>query len=129
MKVNFKSMLKFKQEKGYALLVVFFILGLLSVIVLGVNVIILTKLKVTISSADSVIAFCAAESGSEKILYDDRKGVYDPAPIEIDTTIKTGTLSNGATYEVILLSDSPTIIKSIGSFQNVKRALEFNYSN
>lgn len=129
MKVNLKNMLGLKREKGYALLVVLFILGLLSVIVLGVTVIIATKLKVTITTAHSVVAFYAAESGSERILYNDRKGIYNPNPAEIDTTIKTGTLSNGSTYEVILLNDSPTSIKSIGSFQNVKRALEFNYSN
>lgn len=132
MKVNLKNMLKLKREKGYALLVVLLILGLLSVIVLGVNIIIATKLKVTIATAHSVVAFYAAESGSEKILYDDRKGAYDPNPAGIGFVITPPgkiTLSNGATYEVILLNDSPTSIKSIGSFQNVKRALELNYSN
>lgn len=130
MKVNFSNMLKLKQEKGYALLVVFFILGLLSVIVLGVNVLIATKLKITISTADSVVAFYAAESGAEKILHKDRKTVYDPSTGDILTNGVGGAdFDNGASYSVEILTNSPVQLKSIGSFKNVKRALELNYSN
>lgn len=130
MKVNFKIMSKSKQEKGYALLIVLFVMGLLSVIVLGVNVLIVTKLKVTISTANSVIAYYAAESGAEKMLYNDRKMVYDPSlGIIVTNIVEGGIFDNGATYSVERLTDDPVSVKSIGSFQNIKRALELNYSN
>lgn len=120
---------KTKNQKGYALLAVLLILGVMSVVVLGMNMIMVTKMKIAVSAVDSVGAFYAAESGAERILYNDRKWTYDPIPAKINSEIKSGNLTNGARYSVILLNDSPTSIKSIGSFQSANRALELNYSN
>ena len=64
---------KKSQQKGIALLVTFFIMGVSVALVLGVSVILLSELKMIRGMGNSVVVFYTAETGIEKTLYYDRK--------------------------------------------------------
>lgn len=72
---NFFVFLKGKRssQRGVALLVTFFIMGIAVTIVLGVSVILLSELKMIRGIGNSVVAFSAADEGIEKTLYYDRQ--------------------------------------------------------
>lgn len=60
-------------EKGISILIVFFVMVIILAVVLGINVIILSEMKITREIGYSVISFYAGDTGLEKTLYYDRK--------------------------------------------------------
>ncbi|MBI3631496.1 MAG: pilus assembly PilX N-terminal domain-containing protein [Candidatus Staskawiczbacteria bacterium] len=63
------------QEKGISLIIVFFILTIMLAIVLSIGVLLYSQVKVIRNIGNSVVAFYAADSGVEKVLYYDRKQI------------------------------------------------------
>ncbi len=60
-------------EKGVSLILTFFVLVIVLAVVLSVSVILYSEIKIIRNIGDSVVAFYAADSGVEKVLYYDRK--------------------------------------------------------
>lgn len=128
----------FKTEKGISLYFTILILSILTAIGIGLSVIIFSQIQMTRGIGNSVIALHAADSGVEIAIYDLYKGVpqsyYGPV-----------LLSNGALFEARVYQPigSPCqiggipesnncrancyCIKSIGTYQGVKRALEASF--
>jgi len=109
-------------QKGISLMFAIFILTFTLGITLGTSTILVRQMKIMREIGYSAVAFFAADSGIEKILYEDRK----------NNLVGTGTISftfpdNGASYDVEYDSNGDTTIKSTGTYQNTKRAIEIQY--
>lgn len=63
----------FKNQKGVALIVTFFILTIVLAIVLNVSILLFNEIKIIRNVGNSVVAFYSADSGIEKVLYYDRQ--------------------------------------------------------
>lgn len=63
------------QEKGVSLIITFFILTIILAIVLNISALLYSGIKITRNIGNSVLAFYAADSGVEKLLYYDRKRI------------------------------------------------------
>ena len=64
--------LRTRQEKGVSLIITFFILTIILAIVLSISILLYGEIKIIRNIGNSVIAFYAADSGVEKVLYYDR---------------------------------------------------------
>ena len=63
----------FNKEQGISLIITFFIMTIILAMVLVISTILYDQIKVIKNMGDSVVAFYAADSGIEKVLYYDRK--------------------------------------------------------
>jgi len=128
---SIKMMFKSSQtQKGISIYLSLMIMTVLLAIALGVSTILISQQKSIKGMGNSVIAFYAADSGIEKMLYDAFRGV-DIAANCPESNPCQATLDNGATYNVVVLpGDNPKCagsyycIKSVGEYQETKRALE-----
>jgi hypothetical protein len=68
---NFPKVKVFKSEKGVSLIITFFIMIIVLSVVLSVSILLCGQLKLLRNIGNSVIAFYAADSGIEKVLYYD----------------------------------------------------------
>ncbi len=121
-----------------AVLILSFVLG----IALGTSIIFIRQSKTLRELGYSVVAFYAADSGVEAVLYKD-KSCYPPAcstssPPVYCTSVCRGLiapyttstiLSNEASYDVTFSTSTTgtTTIKSIGAYKNTSRAIEVVY--
>ena len=64
-----------RQEKGVSLIITFFILTIILAIVINISALLYGQVKIIRNIGNSVVAFYAADSGVEKILYYDRKQI------------------------------------------------------
>lgn len=116
---------KIQFEKGIALVLSVIILSLLLAAALGISTILVGQMTVLRGMEQSVQAYFAADSGIERVLYDDSQGVDI-----ISTCPCSGNLDNGASYNVLALPPGPDCIgvsyclQSIGSFRDSRRAIE-----
>lgn len=123
----------FVGQKGISLYLAVMTMTILLAIVLGLSVILIGQTKMIKRMGDSVIAFYAADTGMERVLYAIRKEnpVYvpsncsdpcDPCSLSFDCP----ALNNGAKYTITDKSFSPTAVKIIsqGFFLEVNRAIE-----
>ncbi len=62
-------------EKGVSLIITFFILTIMLAIVLSIGILLYSQIKVLRNIGNSVVAFYAADSGVEKVLYYDRQKI------------------------------------------------------
>jgi len=105
------------REQGISLYLAILIMTILLSIGLGVSTILLGQMKMLRGMGDSVVAFYAADTGIEEILY---TGVSS----------SSGTLENGARYEATMTLAGPGCsadyycIRSVGIFQATRRAIE-----
>ncbi|MFH1582252.1 MAG: hypothetical protein ABIA08_00640 [bacterium] len=117
-------MLDIKEKKGISLIFVILIVSVILNIAFGVSSILMTQIKVLREIGYSVVAFYAADSGIENVL-------LTRPPVDILET----DLGNGAIFKVEVISGgegscSPILnycIKSIGSYNAAKRAIEIIY--
>jgi len=63
------------KEKGVSLIIIFFILTIILSVVLNISILLYSRVKVIRNIGNSVVAFYAADSGVEKILFYDRKQI------------------------------------------------------
>jgi len=134
-------MKKNNQEKGVALFLSVLIISVILAIGLGISGILIQQIKISGNIGDSVVAFYAADSGIEQQIYDLYKNETHSSEYE-------EILNSGAYYSVSVVCSQgnenclPGIpvaeeeecnslnnfcIKSIGTFQTAKRAIEVNY--
>ena len=104
-------------ERGVSLYLALLIMTILLSIGLGISAILFSQIKIISGIGDSVVAFYAADTGIEEVLY---RG-----------TDVSGALENGANYSAQVLlagSDDCTAdnycIKSVGIFKGIRRAVE-----
>lgn len=116
-----------KTQRGVSLYLALMIMTILLAIALGISAIFLGQTKMVRSMGYSVIAFYAADTGIEKVLM---SRITETPPEDISETV----LSNGATYQVFVTEGgtgncaAPNYcIKSIGKYQETKRAIEITY--
>lgn len=112
-------------QKGISLIFSVFILTFVLGIALGGASIVVRQIQITRNIGYSVIAFYAADSGVEKILFKDRD---NPASVPDGYGEEDIPLGNGAEYTVNVTKDSNgTTIDSKGIFKNINRAIEIQY--
>lgn len=118
-------MLSIKRQSGVSLFLAIIILTVLLAIVLGLSTIFLGQMVMFREMGYSVIAFYAADAGIEKVLN------QRDNPLSLNGY--SATLDNGAKYSLSVLSSGPGCsaqnycIKSIGTYQEVRRAIEITY--
>ena len=119
-------MLEDNLQQGTSLYIAFMITAILLAIALGVSTIFISQTKMLKGMGNSVIAFYAADAGIEEILM-----VRDNPPVGAGSVV---TLSNDATYQVFVTqggfddcSADNFCIKSIGTYQETRRAIEIVY--
>ncbi len=118
-------MLDNKLQQGTSLYLGLMIMTVLLSIALGLSTIFIGQTKMIKTLGNSVIAFYAADAGIEEVLMNRAN------PLDIPQT----ALPNGATYQVFVTlggvgdcaSDNNFCIKSIGAFQETRRAIEIVY--
>jgi len=120
-------------EKGVILVFSLIILSLLLGIGFGVNAILTREIKSQRETANSVIAYYAAETGIEKLL----KNKANPAATCIDGSVGSEdnpcVLDNDSKYFISITvagSDCNAqnyCVKSIGIYKETRRGIEINY--
>ena len=116
-----------KNQKGVILYLSLIIMTILLSIALGLATIFIGQVEIMRGMGNSVIAFHAANTGIEKVLVDRENP-------NLAQDHYSGFLANGSSYEVIVISgadpDCPAAnfcIRSIGSYQGARRAIEIFY--
>lgn len=114
---NLKSLIfNLKSNRGVSLYLALLIMTVLLSIGFGISAILFSQIKIIRGIGDSVVAFYAADTGIEEVLY--RGGAV------------SGNLENGASYSTRVLAPGPDCtatnycIISKGSFKETKRAIE-----
>lgn len=128
--------IKKKSKKGAALYLALIIISVLLAIGTGLNTIIINQLKILKGVGDSVVAIYAADTGVEVALY----SLYTKNPTNCSGSTPPFTCSGvvgSASYSVIVnnanTSQCPSesyfyyCIKSVGEYNQTKRAIEAGY--
>ena len=111
-----------KSESGVSLIFTVLFLAMVLSTGLGIANLMLKEIKISSNIGYSVPAYYAAEAGIEKILYMDRKGG------RVSVGDKTEEiLSIGSKFETEVMQIDPIIIKSVGTYNGVKRGVEVSY--
>ncbi len=129
---------KIKNQRGVSIFFAVIILSVLLAIALGISALLVSQIRMLREMSDSVVSLYAADSGIERILYEDKMcrlpGCGSLSWPCLDTvscasgraagTI-TSALSNlsGASYQVNF-NDGAIIISSQGIYRGVRRAIE-----
>ena len=132
---------KIKDERGEALYLALMVMGVLLALALGISAILLSQTKVIKEMGNSVIAFYAANTGIERVLYIDRSicSSYELIADRVNclknevSNIPSGDLKldNGAQYELVVdaggegtcPSGKTYCVKSSGIYKETKRAI------
>ncbi len=110
-------------ERGASILFAILILATILAIAFGVSTLTIGEIRISREAPKSLLAYCAAEAGIERALYDDRKG---GGAINIDEC--SVILDNGSSYGFdIKITGNNVRIISWGCYKDVKRAIEVNY--
>ena len=127
-------------EKGVALLFTVLIMSVILAVAAGISVILIQETKMIGEIGHSVVSFYAADSGVEQQLYD----LYKIPSEESHFPQYSNSLNNAASYIVTAKCSTSTdcyagfavdenctafnyCIKSIGSYEKTKRAIEIEY--
>lgn len=94
-------------EKGISLIITFFVLVIILAVVLSISIILYSEIKIIRNMGYSVVAYYAAESGVEKVLYYDRKVIPDGALRGICNICTACPDSQGPLYCQFCLLTSP----------------------
>jgi len=112
----------FIDQRGVSMMFAVLIMSFILSIALGISIVLIRQVKVMREAGYSVVAFYAANSGIEEILF-----LFNPDGIP-------ETALNGATYEVsVNASTTPGCnapnwcITSTGSYKDTRRAIEIRY--
>ncbi len=121
-------------KKGASLFLVIMLGAVILAVVLGLVSLLVRQQVIVRQLNESVLAFCGADSGIERILYAVRKESYDTAgcsPTPCKTPYPQVTdpvLTNGVVYETYVQEiDSQTKLRSLGLYHQTRRAIEISY--
>ena len=115
-----------KNQKGVSLYLTMVILSVLMAVILTMINVAISQIKVIHTLSNSVVAFYAADTGVERVLYAVYKEGYIPSKGECPSSYG-GTLENEAAYEVCVSDKSNLIIFSTGSYRKIKRRIEITF--
>lgn len=123
-----------KKKKGVAVFLVVMLGAVILAVVLGLSALLMRQAVIVHQLSQSVLAFYAADSGVERILYAVRQEGYDPStctPTPCQTPYPTTSdpaFTNGASYETYVQdTTSSTELRAIGIYRQVRRAIEISY--
>ena len=116
-------------QGGVSLFLTIIIMTILLSVGLGITTILLGQLRMIGGIGDSVIAFYAADTGVEHILYEN-KSIDPPGPSQVSGTInlETGAVATYTAQKI--LSGAPGCpvqyycVRSAGLFRETRRAIE-----
>lgn len=127
-------------QKGVSIYLAFMLMLMLLVLALAVSAVLLSELKITKGIGYSVIAFYAADTGIERMVFDDVQCWQQTPPCQWfckEDTDEDGfcqgvkddyepakTLANGAKYEIDNIVNG---FRSVGIYKGVRRAIEVIY--
>lgn len=110
--------IKNNKESGIVLLLTVIILSIVILVAILIANIVIVQLRLSKDANDSQAAVYAADSGIEWQLYRIKKGILVSSPV----------MSNGAVVETTVTGIAPSFtIKSLGSYQSVKRQFEVSF--
>jgi Tfp pilus assembly protein PilX len=124
-----------QNSKGVSVFFALLILSVLLSIALGMSTILIGQARMLKGMEDSVVSFFTAESGVERMLYEDkmcRQPDCGGLPwscldvVNCDEGRRGGVVSGNlgdATYE-ITVNDGATVISSLGIYKGTRRAIE-----
>lgn len=130
MRLNKRKKIIFnKKQRASAIMLVMFILSGVMIIVFSSSSVVLSGLKMGKIQSESTIAYFAAESGAEILLYEFRK---DNLMDKLGTPPENNILSSSAvntnyTYTVNYDSYIPLTFTSIGSYYRTRRSVEISF--
>ena len=114
-------------QKGVSLYLTIVILSVLTAALLSLVSISVSQIKIIYSVGDSVIAFYAADTGIERVLYHIFKEGWQPSFFGECPYPAWQILSNDAEYKVCVSDNSTSTIWSTGSYKKTKRKIEINF--
>jgi hypothetical protein len=115
---------KYKDKPGSAIALTMFLLAGMLMVALSGAYIITVGIKAAGVQSQSTKAYFAAESGSERLLWELRKNGWHWAATSSSVAVFSSTLPTGANYKVYYTYFNPIIFPSIGEFSNTKRSVE-----
>ncbi len=115
-----------KNQKGVSLYLTMVILSVLMAVILTMINVAISQIKVIHTLSGSIVAFYAADTGIERVLYAIFQEGYMPSKGECPLPY-SGTLENEATYGVCISDESDSIIFSTGSYKKIKRRIEITF--
>lgn len=118
-------------NKGVSIYLAVMTMAILLAIAIGLSAILVIQIKTVKGMGNSVIAFYAADTGIERVIYAARKEGYLPTSGEDFCALPSfdcPLLNNGSTYAIeIIAANGSFTIDSRGSYQDTKRAIEISY--
>ena len=116
--------MKYYNKKGAAILLTILILAAILAIAFGVSNLMLGEIKISQEVPKSLMAYCAAEAGIERALYDDRKGAGASDIPECSVA-----LDNESSYGIDIHETANLVeITSWGCYKDAKRAIKVSWS-
>jgi uncharacterized protein (UPF0333 family) len=125
--MNKKFVFLQKNEKGVSLIFTLLFLTTLLAAGLGMANLMLKEIKISSNIGHSVPAYYAAEAGIEKTLYTARKGDGISHPYQNNEAVFSNCSFSVQSTQEGIPPGIPWIIKSVGTFQGVKRGVEIEY--
>ena len=111
---------KEKQKGIISIFITMMIMSTSLAMVLGLSIIFIGHLKIVRGMGDSVVAFHAANTGMERILYE-----YKIQGGLATSTSFSNILNNGAIYNAKFYGAGH--FKSVGTFKGTRRAIEVSF--
>jgi hypothetical protein len=141
------KMANLKKQKGISIVLIVLIVSFIFAIALGINSISYQQAKTMNSLGLSVVAFFAADAGAEKQLYSLFK--EDPVTLSFTDQVFAASFRAAYTTSVTCQDNDPSLcfvgasaqpitpdpncdadnfcVKSVGSYQGIRRAIELQY--
>ena len=114
-----------KNQKGVSLYLTIVILSVLTASLLTLISLSVSQIKVIYKIGDSVVAFYAADSGAERLLYEIYKNSFNPE--ENKGACPFSDNIGQAFYEVCVSDSSGAIIYSAGTYKETIGRIELNF--
>jgi hypothetical protein len=124
-------------QKGVSVYLALMIMIIVLAIGLGINVIIVNQMKMIRGMGDSVVAICAADTGIERVLYEDKLCRQGPPcgglcfnTTDCDAGLSAGNIADhigSGSYQAdyqVSFDDGATVITSTGIYKGAKRTIE-----
>lgn len=130
MRLNKRKKIIFnKKQRASAIMLVMFILSGVMIIVFSSSSIVLSGLKMGKIQSESTIAYFAAESGAEILLYEFRKdNLMDKLGTPPENNILSSSVVNtNYVYTVNYDAYIPLTFTSIGSYYRTRRSVEISF--
>lgn len=114
----------FKEKSGSALALTMFILAGMLMVALSGSTVILLGLKAGGIQSQSTKAYFAAESGTERILWELNRNTWIRPAVSLTDSRFDVTMPGGGSYKIYYTNFNPIIFTSVGEFNQTKRSVQ-----